>query len=142
MKKMILSVLALGFSSSVLAANLVTIVPHIHVDQAKMSVSVDKFCVDGDMLRTGMIADVCTDYSNGEEPRCLKTKKVAVETSRYYQTERCVEWGSGEGELCKAYKTVTITRPLTYTYEVYESTHGDRVRTLVDSYDYTIPACE
>lgn len=114
------------------------------INAAGLMVTVDSFCLDGDMLKTGRTYKKCVEWRDrGDNQECVKKIKKAIQTPATYKYRKCVEWRDrGDNQECVEWSSGVARHKMTYKVDVYELLdRGERDREYAFTKSYTIPMC-
>jgi hypothetical protein len=109
-------------------------------------ISVDKFCVDGDVVVADSNYKQCVEWGDAigdNDPECIRYESVVMERPIVYSEKICTEWtDSGDNVVCTNYEDVEQTLPITSQAEVYfDRGIGENPEIFLFNKAHTIPAC-
>lgn len=128
--------------------------PYVTVEGLNLFVTFDKFCHDGDMLRTGETFEKCVKFqefnNDSDLVKCIEFKTFPVLTPATYTYNKCVEWAHRRDESwCVDMRTFTGFHAQTKNVTVYKEVvlragKDTEDITLVEMFskDFTIPSCK
>jgi hypothetical protein len=110
-------------------------------------ITVDKFCVNGDVIVADSNYKACVEWSDviGEnDATCLRYEEVLMEKPIVYTENTCTEWtNNGDDVVCTKYEMLEKRLPITSQAEVYFNKGiGENPEIHLFNKAYTIPACK
>ncbi len=105
---------------------------------------VDKFCIDGDTLRSNLTTQKCTSWNlskKGDRISCAKFKTVAVVASMSALKNVCLKTEQrGDNTVCTMRSQTNTTRNLNYKVNVVKP--SEKNEKLLFSINHTIKKCK